>query len=109
MRDGRVKSPHRRRAQYAQAPMRVLVVTNLWPTPERPASGGFVGDQVEALRQIDGIDLELFTFGVGASAYLDAARELRLRYADGRFDVVHAHYGLAGWSSLAVRGAPHVV
>ena len=89
--------------------MRVLVVTNLWPTPERPASGGFVRDQVEALREIDGIDLELFTFGVGARAYLDAARELRRRYADERFDVVHAHYGLAGWSSLAVRGAPHVV
>ena len=30
--------------------MRVLVVTNLWPTPERPASGPFVRDQVEALR-----------------------------------------------------------
>jgi teichuronic acid biosynthesis glycosyltransferase TuaC len=89
--------------------MRVLVVTNLWPTPERPASGGFVRDQVEALREIDGIDLELFTFGVGARAYLEAARELRHRYADERFDVVHAHYGLAGWSSLAVRGAPHVV
>src|SRR5215208_2697493 len=89
--------------------MRVLVVTNLWPTPERPASGGFVRDQVEALRAIDGLEIELFTFGTGARAYLDAARELRRRYGRERFDIVHAHYGLAGWSSLAVRGAPHVV
>jgi teichuronic acid biosynthesis glycosyltransferase TuaC len=91
------------------AQMRVLVVTNLWPTPERPASGGFVRDQVEALKQLNGVELELFTFGTGARAYMKAARDLRHRYADQHFDVVHAHYGLAGWSSLAVRHAPHVV
>src|SRR4051812_42828006 len=89
--------------------MRVLVVTNLWPTLARPASGGFVRDQVEALRQLDGVDIELYTFGLGWRAYARAARELRRRYAGERFDVVHAHYGLGGWSFLAVRGAPHVV
>jgi glycosyltransferase involved in cell wall biosynthesis len=89
--------------------MRVLVVTNLWPTPERPASGGFVRDQVEALRGLDGVEVELFTFGSGARAYARAARDLRRRYRGERFDVIHAHYGLAGWSALAMRGAPHVV
>ena len=89
--------------------MRVLVVTNLWPTPERPASGPFVRDQVEALRAIEGVDLELFTFATGARAYAAAARELRRRYRGEHFDVVHAHYGLAGWSAQALRGAPHVV
>jgi glycosyltransferase involved in cell wall biosynthesis len=89
--------------------MRVLVVTNLWPTPERPASGGFVRDQVEALRGLDGVEIELFTFDQGARAYLSAARELRRRYAGERFDVIHAHYGLAGIAAQALRGAPHVV
>jgi glycosyltransferase involved in cell wall biosynthesis len=89
--------------------MRVLVVTNLWPTDERPASGGFVRDQVEALREIDGLDVELFTFGTGARAYLGAARELRRRYTREHFDVIHAHYGLGGWSAQALTGAPHVV
>ena len=89
--------------------MRVLVVTNLWPTTARPASGPFVRDQVEALRGLDGIDVELFTFGHGARAYAHAARELRRRYRGERFDLVHAHYGLAGISSLAIRGVPHVV
>jgi teichuronic acid biosynthesis glycosyltransferase TuaC len=89
--------------------MRVLVVTNLWPTPASPARGGFVRDQVEALREIDGLDLELFTFGLGAREYARAATELRRRYRNHSFDVIHAHYGLAGWSALAVRGAPHVV
>jgi glycosyltransferase involved in cell wall biosynthesis len=89
--------------------MRVLVVTNLWPTPASPGRGGFVRDQVEALQAIDGLDLELFTFGTGSREYARAAVALRRRYAGERFDVVHAHYGLAGWSALAVRGAPHVV
>src|SRR3954470_1170438 len=89
--------------------MRVLVVTNLWPTPEAPARGGFVKDQVEALQAIEVLTVELFTFGLGSSEYLRAARTIRARYRDERFDVVHAHYGLCGWSALAARHAPHVV
>jgi glycosyltransferase involved in cell wall biosynthesis len=89
--------------------MRVLVVTNLWPTLEAPARGGFVKDQVEALEAIDGVSVDVFTFGLGAREYARAARAVRARYRGERFDVVHAHYGLCGWSALGVRGAPHVV
>jgi teichuronic acid biosynthesis glycosyltransferase TuaC len=89
--------------------MRVLVVTNLWPTPEAPARGGFVEDQVEALRAIDGVSVEVFSFGLGTREYLRAAAAIRARYRKERFDVVHAHYGLCGWSALAARNAPHVV
>src|SRR4051794_15415355 len=91
--------------------MRVLIVTNMWPTAERPALGGFVRDQVEALRAIDGLDVELYAFapGGGFRPYLQAARELRRRYRGQRFDVVHAHYGLTAWCTLALRGAPRVV
>jgi glycosyltransferase involved in cell wall biosynthesis len=89
--------------------MRVLVVTNLWPTPDSPARGGFVRDQVQALREIDGLELELFTFETGGREYARAARELRRRYRGRSFDVIHAHYGLCGWTALALRGAPHVV
>jgi glycosyltransferase involved in cell wall biosynthesis len=89
--------------------MRVLVVTNLWPSPDSPARGGFVRDQVEALGRIDGLDVEVFTFGTGSREYLRAAAGLRRRFRAHDFDVVHAHYGLCGWSAMAVRGAPHVV
>jgi len=89
--------------------MRVLVVTNLWPTPEAPARGGFVKDQVEALNAIDGLTVELFTFGLGSREYLRAAAAIRARYRNESFDVVHAHYGLCGWSALAVKHAPRVV
>lgn len=90
--------------------MRVLVVTNMYPSRERPALGRFVRDQVESLRRLDGLDVELFAFdGGGPAAYARAARRLRARFAGERFDVVHAHYGLTGWTALALRGAPLVV
>src|SRR3954465_12086885 len=89
--------------------MRVLVVTNLWPTPESPGRCGFGRDQVEALQQIEGLDVEVFTFGIGSKEYLRAAVEARRRYKGRSFDVVHAHYGLCGWTALSITGAPHVV
>ncbi|HYV17179.1 MAG TPA: glycosyltransferase [Conexibacter sp.] len=89
--------------------MRALVVTNMHPTAARPALGRFVHDQVEALRRIDGVDVELFAFPPGLRSYPRAARELRRRYRRERFDVIHAHFGLTAWPALALRGAPHVV
>lgn len=89
--------------------MRALVVTNMYPSPARPALGRFVHDQVEALRRIDGVEVELFAFPPGLRSYPRAARELRRRFRRERFDVVHSHFGLTAWPALAVRGAPHLV
>src|SRR4051794_5055389 len=89
--------------------MRALVVTNMYPTSARPALGRFVQDQVEALRRIDEVEVELFAFPPGLRSYPRAARELRRRHRGERFDVVHAHFGLTAWPALALRGAPHVV
>ena len=91
--------------------MRVLIVTNMWPTEERPALGGFVRDQVEALRRIDGLEVEVFSFTPtgGLRPYARAARELRRRHGGDEFDVVHAHYGMTAWCTLVLRGAPRVV
>ena len=92
--------------------MRVLIVTNMWPTDERPALGLFVRDQVDALRRIDGLEIELFAFTPtgGLKPYARAARALRRRYEAERFDVVHAHYGMTAWCTLALpTHAPRVV
>ena len=90
--------------------MRALVVTNLYPSERDPARGSFVRDQVRALRQIEGLEVELFTFGTGGPAvYVEAARELARRFRGTRFDVVHAHFGLNIWPSLRARGAAHAV
>lgn len=83
-------------------------MTNLYPTHERPRLGRFVQDQVDALRGL-GVAVELFTFSLGAGAYLPAARALR-RFLRGRsFDVVHAHYGLCGWVARLAGAEPLVV
>lgn len=89
--------------------MRALVVTNMYPSPARPALGRFVYDQVEALRRLDGVEVEVFAFAPGLRSYPRAALALARRFRGERFDVVHAHFGLTVWPALAVRGAPHVV
>jgi teichuronic acid biosynthesis glycosyltransferase TuaC len=82
--------------------MRALVVTNMYPSPSHPALGSFVRDQVEALRRIEGVDVEVFAFAPGSAArYARAARELRRRHGSDRFDVVHAHFGLSAWPALS--------
>jgi teichuronic acid biosynthesis glycosyltransferase TuaC len=91
--------------------VRALVVTNMHPSPARPALGSFVRDQVRALRAIAGLDVELYAFapGGGAGGYARAARALRKRFAGQRFDVVHAHFGLTAWPALAVDADHRVV
>jgi glycosyltransferase involved in cell wall biosynthesis len=88
-----------------------LIVTNMYPTPERPEYGRFVHDQVEALRRRCDVEIELFAFPPGLRAYPAAARELRRRYGRRRprFDVVHAHFGLTAWPALLARLGPVVV
>src|SRR4029078_8307523 len=87
--------------------MRAVIVTSMWPGPEAPARGSFVRDQVDALRRLPGVDVEVFAFP--PKGYDRAARDLRRRYRRARFDVVHAHFGLTAWPALAVRHAPRVV
>ena len=90
--------------------MRALVVSNMYPSAERPALGSFVRDQVEALRRIAGLEVELFTFPPGgARAYWRAGQTLRRRYRGARFDVVHAHFGLSVWPSLGAEATVRAV
>jgi teichuronic acid biosynthesis glycosyltransferase TuaC len=89
--------------------VRALVVTNMYPTLERPQLGSFVRDQVEALRRRDDVEVELFAFPPGLGAYPRAARELRRRYRGRGFDVVHAHFGLVAWPALLAQLGPVVV
>ena len=89
--------------------VRALVVTNMYPTPERPEYGRFVLDQVEALRRRDDVEIEVFAFPPGLRSYPAAARELRRRHHRGEFDVVHAHFGLTAWPAVLARLGPVVV
>jgi teichuronic acid biosynthesis glycosyltransferase TuaC len=88
--------------------MRVLVVTNLEPDEKTPQRGRWVRDQVGEIRR-RGIEVELFSFPIGKREYIPATRRLRALLADARFDLVHAHYGLAGWCARLAGAAPLIV
>jgi len=89
--------------------MRALVVTNMYPSPGRPALGGFVRDQVRALQRIDHLDVQVHAFSPGPRSLLRASADLRQRFGRERFDVVHAHFGLTAWPALAVKASKRVV
>ena len=90
--------------------LRVLIVTNMYPSPSRPSYGVFVADQVGALRATGEAEVEVFDWDARRRPwrYALAALELALTRVDA--DVVHAHYGLSGAVALAAqRRAPLVL
>jgi len=94
-------------------PMRALIVTNMYPTAERPGRGRFVHDQVQALRRAGEAQIDVRAFAPGGpGAYVRAAGRLaRAGRAHGApaYDVVHAHFGLTAWPALAAPGRAHLV
>jgi glycosyltransferase involved in cell wall biosynthesis len=88
--------------------MRVLVVTNLTPDASAPQRGRWVFDQIDAIRAA-GIEVDLFGFPPGRGEYVPATRRLRRLLRDEAFDLVHAHYGLAGWCARLAGAKPLVV
>jgi glycosyltransferase involved in cell wall biosynthesis len=90
--------------------LKALIVTNMYPSEAQPALGSFVRDQVEALRRLPDVEVEVFCFDPGSPAgYVGAARDLRRHHRRDDFDVVHAHFGLTAWPALAARGRAHAV
>jgi teichuronic acid biosynthesis glycosyltransferase TuaC len=88
--------------------VRVLVVTNFEPDDSAPQRGRWVRDQVDEVRQ-RGVDVDLFSFPAGRGEYIPATRRLRSLLRRERFDVVHAHYGLAAWCARLAGARPLLV
>lgn len=88
--------------------MRVLVVSNFMPDAGAPQRGRWVRDQVDEMRR-RGVEVDLFEFPPGRGEYVPAVRRLRALLRRERFDLVHAHYGLAGWVARLAGATPLVV
>lgn len=88
--------------------MRVLVVTNFMPDESAPQRGRWVRDQVDEVRR-RGIEADLFAFPPGRGEYIPATRRLRALLRREQFDLVHAHYGLAGWVARLAGATPLLV
>jgi len=89
---------------------RVLVVTNLWPYEGDPSYGSFVKGQMDSLLPL-GVEYDLlFVNGrLAKGNYLRAIPELGRRLQQGRYDLIHAHMGLAGWIGRVQFHLPLVV
>lgn len=86
--------------------MRILYVTNMYPTESNPVFGIFVKEQIEdASRYID-VDHDVyFINGVenGWKDYLKAVFMVPWKIMRGNYDLIHIHYGLAGLWRLFYR------
>jgi glycosyltransferase involved in cell wall biosynthesis len=73
--------------------MKVLVVTNMYPTPEMPSFGTFVREQVESLRK-EGVEADVFFVNGRKSIfnYLWAFPRFWAHLLTHRYDLLHSHY-----------------
>jgi glycosyltransferase involved in cell wall biosynthesis len=90
--------------------MKVLVVTNMYPSPERPHWGAFVRSQVESLTAlgVENVIVEIEGWK-NVARYAHALRSLPEMARRENVDLVHAHYGLSGAAAAGVRAVPLVV
>ncbi|MHC2538053.1 teichuronic acid biosynthesis glycosyltransferase TuaC [Bradyrhizobium diazoefficiens] len=90
--------------------MRILCVTNMYPSPQRPGSGAFVCQQVEQLRRfghtVDVIDI------LGSQSkmnYMRCTLDVVRMTSAVAYDIVHAHYGYSAYPAMFRLRAPLVI
>jgi len=90
--------------------VRVLIVTNMFPSPETPALGVFVAQQVESIRAL-GVEADTMTIEGwrGRSKYMSALPTLHRQMRRVNYDVLHAHYIFAGLVARAQTRVPVVL
>ncbi|MDQ2714017.1 MAG: glycosyltransferase [Chloroflexota bacterium] len=92
-------------------PLRVLMVTGVYPTAAIPHLGTFIKSQAESLRMA-GLEVEVIHPPAGWSMplrYASAALQVFLKTLSGRYDIVHGHYGLWGLTARLQWTTPVVV
>lgn len=90
--------------------LRALVLTNMYPTPEHPAFGTFVADQVASLRAA-GVECDVLFINPRESKwnYLRGPARLRRQIAAKSYDLIHAHYVFCGLIAVTQRRLPVVL
>jgi teichuronic acid biosynthesis glycosyltransferase TuaC len=90
--------------------MKVLCFTNIYPSAKEPSVGSFVRDLVEDLREL-GMNVYVLAFNgrEGKRAYAEAGLAFHRTIRAGKFDLVHAHYGLTGILAVGQRRVPVLV
>src|SRR5450755_520647 len=90
--------------------LRVLQLTNMYPSAEQPNRGVFVRSQVESLaRHGVSSEVEEIQGYLSTLNYLRALPALPARVHAGRYDLVHMHFGYTALAAVAVSGRPSVL
>jgi len=92
----------------ADRPLKTLVVTSIYPTPEDPGLGAFVASQVESLRKI-GVGVDVLFLDVQRAKWELVKGIARVRRIVKTYDLVHAHFGYNGIPACLQRTRPVVV
>lgn len=103
-------SPRTSGGNRSEASLRILTVTNMYPTPTAPMSGIFVEEQVMSLRR-RGLAVDvLLVNGVeeGIGAYVRGFWRIRRTLQREQYDLVHAHYVFSGDLLIGQRLIPGV-
>ncbi|HET7037833.1 MAG TPA: glycosyltransferase [Thermomicrobiaceae bacterium] len=90
--------------------MRVLVVTNIYPTPDKPVFGTFVRTQVECLRRA-GVEIDVMAMDgrFRKLIYPWGVVQLQQRLLRERYDLIHAFYSYSGMVARCQWKLPLVV
>jgi glycosyltransferase involved in cell wall biosynthesis len=92
-----------------EPPLRVLAVTNMYPTAATPTYGTFIAAQMRSIAEAGAeVQVEFVDGRQGMWRYATMIPKIRRLAHSGRFDLVHAHYGLAGFVA-AFQSKPLVV
>jgi len=77
--------------------MKILELTNMYPTTEKPALGTFVKDQVESVRR-EGVDIDVFVVNGWKNkfSYFWGFFRFWAWLLTHRYDIIHAHYVFSG-------------
>lgn len=78
--------------------MRILIVTNVYPSVDYPYHGIFVKEQVDAIQRLHPdvtFDVHYINGFAGKGEYLKSIWRVNRKINKGKYDLVHIHYGLA--------------
>jgi len=81
--------------------MKVLYITNMYPTLNNPIYGIFVKEQIDFLKA-EGLDCDLFIIEGNKNKwnYITAISKLRAILKEEDYDILHAHFGYSGVITL---------
>jgi teichuronic acid biosynthesis glycosyltransferase TuaC len=92
--------------------LRVLMITNMYPSQSNPARGIFVKQLVEKLKKYhEQIEIDLLKIEGNSNRfeYLKAIWRVYKQIRQRRYDLIHAHYGLSGLAACFQVRLPLVV